>query len=349
MRLRHQHHFLALPIALLCATAPGTPLLAQAGWNARVAGFVTTYSIPAFGEKGYWVDEATTSTTFTQGELVHAGCRYEYASSGNPADLAPWTMQIGIVSQTMEEFPQAGGQASGGKGMYQDVGWIAEAPGTYQAKCVLKLDDADPSDNVAALTFTVVPRRGNVLGVFPAPQPKFLLPQPGARYPTSAGLAISVRLRIPNVPFGGVSDFATYAKSTAGAEKWRIELVRLGGASRGQVTVIGRVEGLVSTLELGTVLRNNVPAGFRPGVPASAGRYAVRVSLVQVYPEGVRVSPPVSTEFELFRPLVADLGDKPAPQAKAAPESTTTRRPGRIPQVAQPAGRPPAPTPRSRW
>jgi len=229
------------------------------------------------------------------------------------------------------------------------VGWIAEAPGTYQAKCVLKLDDADPSDNVASRTFTVAPRRGNVLGVFPAPQPKFLLPEPGARYPTGAGLAISVRLRIPDGPFGGASDFVTYAKSTARAEKWRIELVRLGGASRGQATVIGRVEGLVSTFDFGTLLKENVPLGFRPGLPAGAGRYAVRVSLVQVYPEGVRVSPPVSTEFELFRPLVADLGDKPAPQAKAVPESTATRRPGRIPQVAQPAGRPPSPSPRSHW
>ena len=343
MPLHPLYRFRPIPIALLLWAGPGE-LVGQAGWNVRVKHFVSSLNIPAAGGPGMWIDEPTLASTFTQGEAVVLVCLYEYTKTANPSAMPLWTLEMRgdgkvVKSQQVTSY-QATHAATIGL-------WLALSPGPHQAHCRLDLADDDPSDNVAKVTIHVVPRKGSVMGVLPAPPPIFLSPAAGARFTLGPALRIPVRARIPATPFGSAANVAEYAKSTPMSEKWRLEIRRLPGYARGPATLVGELEGPLSALDFGTILKPDTPAGWLTGAHGGASRYAVRAYLVQVHSTGIRQSPATVVEFELAEPLVADLDDQPPPEVMTAPDSSPTVSPRRIPRARSRA--PPSPeVPRSR-
>ena len=318
-------------VALLLWAAGPRELLGQSGWNVRIKHFVSSLEIPAAGGPGMWIDEPTLASTFTEGEAVVLVCQYEYTKTANPSAMPPWTLEMRGDGKVVKSHQVTSYQATHAATMGL---WLALSPGPHQARCGLDLADDDPSDNAATVTIHVVPRKGTVLGVLPTPPPTFLSPAAGARFLLGPALEIPVRARIPATPFGSAATVAEYAKSTPMPEKWRLEIRRLPGSARGPATLVGELEGTLSTLDFGTILRYDIPPGWLADAPAGAGRYAVRAYLVQVHPTGIRQSPATVVEFELAEQLVASLDDQPPPEVTTASTSRRTVPPGRIPRTA---------------
>lgn len=301
---------------LMCAVGT-VGLSAQSPWNARVELFVSAMSLPAAGEPGIWLGEPALTSSFVQGEGVNLVRR-----AGLSATQAPpaWKIEIWLGSTLLESqsVPSSTSQPRAVGALA-----VAGAPGTYQARCKLVLQDASAADNVSAISYKVVPKMGDIAGHLLIPPPAILQPAAGARI--VAGSKVQLRARVPIIPLSGQPNFAAYAARTSTEERWRLELIRLGEGPRARSTLVKRFERIVTATEFGAELTIDEP-----------GRYLVRALVLQEIETGIRPSPAATIQFELFRPLAANQANQPVPTA-----TTPSPKPVAKPRIPVPRERTP--------